>query len=433
MDRFSALPDEILDLISGEVQEPRSLFYMSLVSKNCYHVFSRRLYESVKSGDKQIDTLALLENERIPLTSPHPASFVKTLELEFFPLDPEWDVEEKEWQEQETIRENLFKRQADSALNNVAKYAILRRLSLRFPKIHLHKGLGKLNSIKLGHLRHLAVRCLILEHQSLDIFESLCRSSRTLNHLELHWDEWNDSPEAVARLLEVIPKACSNLQGIRMSTSFYPESYEPVQRVLDDPNFTFPLLDNCHCNDFMQCNALKFLERHPKIEKLQVSNVNIGDPEDEELDLVNGLANAKTLRQLDLTDYSMNTMSLVLLASVTKACPKLTHFKCALGNEKSMASRCPTFPDLIYSTIFRNLPNLEHLRLQFRHASDPEADMFQNSYFQVLASRHPLKTMQIDILVICAQRAQWKCFYFMKDNNRIIPAPKLDANRFDWF
>ncbi|KAE9398259.1 hypothetical protein BT96DRAFT_920923 [Gymnopus androsaceus JB14] len=186
MDRFSALPDEILDLISGEVQEPRSLFYLSLVSKNCYHVFGRRLYESVKSGDKQIDTVALLENERRPLTSPHPASFVKTLELEFFPLDPEWDVEEKEWQEQETIRENLFKRQADSALKNVAKYAVLRRLELDFPEINLHEVLKKLTLTKFGHLRQLVIRCPIPERQSLELFESLCQSSPTLNYLELH-------------------------------------------------------------------------------------------------------------------------------------------------------------------------------------------------------------------------------------------------------
>ncbi|KAE9398266.1 hypothetical protein BT96DRAFT_38728 [Gymnopus androsaceus JB14] len=171
MDRFSALPNEILDLISGEVQDPKTLFYLSLVSKNCYHVFNRRLYESVKSEDKQIDTVALLENERIPLIGPHPASFVKTLELTLLRLYPASDMGEEERQEQETIRENSFRRQADSALNNVAKHAALRRLSLRFPKIHLHEVLGKLNSTKFGNLRQLVIRCIV-EQQSLDIFVS---------------------------------------------------------------------------------------------------------------------------------------------------------------------------------------------------------------------------------------------------------------------
>ncbi|KAE9398269.1 hypothetical protein BT96DRAFT_38687 [Gymnopus androsaceus JB14] len=144
MDRFSALPDEILDLISGEVQDYRSLFYLSLVSKNCYHVFSPRLYESVKSGDRQLGTVASLENERVPLTGPHPASFVKNLELEFcpfYPLNPNPDLETKKWQEEETVRTNLFKKRAESALNNITKHAVLRRLQLL--GIHLARSARK--------------------------------------------------------------------------------------------------------------------------------------------------------------------------------------------------------------------------------------------------------------------------------------------------
>ncbi|KAE9398268.1 hypothetical protein BT96DRAFT_995030 [Gymnopus androsaceus JB14] len=215
----------------------------------------------------------------------------------------------------------------------------------------------------------------------------------------------------------------------------------------------------------ISCSATppKFLERHPKIEKLQVSMISMGGlgllpnlrhfhgyaldylklctnrpppvqcleinlhrlSEEEELCLVNGLANTKTLTQLALTDYLKSTVSLVFLASITKACPELTHFKCALGNEKSM--------DLIYSTIFRSLPNLEHLRLQFEYASDPDVEILYSSHLQGLASRHPLKTLQIDILIDSVEQTKWEFFYFMKDNNRIIPAPKLDANRFDWF
>ncbi|KAE9409325.1 hypothetical protein BT96DRAFT_913479 [Gymnopus androsaceus JB14] len=83
MDRFSALPDEILDLISQEIQEHKSLFSLCLVSKNCYDVFNRRLYESVDSLHDQIPTLTLSENERMPLKGPHPASFVETLTLKF--------------------------------------------------------------------------------------------------------------------------------------------------------------------------------------------------------------------------------------------------------------------------------------------------------------------------------------------------------------
>ncbi|KAE9394819.1 hypothetical protein BT96DRAFT_998142 [Gymnopus androsaceus JB14] len=89
--------------------------------------------------------------------------------------------------------------------------------------------------------------------------------------------------------------------------------------------------------------------------------------------------------------------------------------------------------DWIYSIILLNLPDLEHLRLQFLYASDPEADTFHNSYFQGLASRHPLKTLQINILIDSVEQTKWEFFYFTKDHNRIIPAPKLDANRFDRF
>ncbi|KAE9398265.1 hypothetical protein BT96DRAFT_38729 [Gymnopus androsaceus JB14] len=226
--------------------------------------------------------------------------------------------------------------------------------------------------------------------------------------------------------------------------SFYPKSCEPIQRVLDDPDFTFPLLHDC--GYFMQCNALKLLERHPKIEKLSVFKVNIGEPSfkaplgllpnlrhfcghisdyfklcteyapplecldidmlfnpEEERTLVSELANTKTLRQLSLTGYAL---SLLLFAWITRACPKLTHFKCTLGREKSL--------DFIFQTVLHDLPDLEHLKLHYR----------------VQASLHPLKTLEIDILLTSAKRIY---FYFMKDNNRIISVPELDANRFDWF
>lgn len=170
MDRFSSLPNEILDLIAKEIPNYKSLFSLTLVSRNCYGVFNRGLYHSV-SLDGQLRTLALSQGQRLPLT--HPASFVKVLQIGFSrPYDPEPTDTELQV---ESTREEVFKREAASVLKNLDQHAVtLRSLFLYFPQIPLHQVIRNVDSAVFGDLRDLVllVQSDILNTPSLDIFVS---------------------------------------------------------------------------------------------------------------------------------------------------------------------------------------------------------------------------------------------------------------------
>lgn len=182
-------------------------------------------------------------------------------------------------------------------------------------------------------------------------------------------------PVGVSRLLKRISQTCPNLKELRLGLLDPGQSYEILQRILDDPSFTFPLLRKCHCSSFLSCNLFKFFLRHPGIEKLDCSSINIGDTRfqtpvgflpniryfrgsvsdyvalctkfpppieclnltftselnaEEETYFISGLSHTKTLRQLALAESSSSAdaFKLVLLDSITKACPTLTHLQC---------------------------------------------------------------------------------------------------------
>lgn len=173
MDYFCALPDDILYLISKEIEDHGSLFSLSNVSKNFYEVFNCRLYKAVDSGSKgKMHTVALSQSARVPLTGSHPASSVKTLRLSHYPRNPDFYDDFKDYQEQERIAENLLREQANSALNNIAAHhGVLHRLVLSL-SIDLHKVL-ELNSNQFHHLKELVVECPLLKKESIDVFVSL--------------------------------------------------------------------------------------------------------------------------------------------------------------------------------------------------------------------------------------------------------------------
>ncbi|KAE9388625.1 hypothetical protein BT96DRAFT_429203 [Gymnopus androsaceus JB14] len=385
MDHFSVLPNEILDLFSTEIQERGSLFSLSLVSKNCYDLFNRRLYEFVCADRQirpdQIRTFALSQSERMPLIGPHPASFVKTLKLKFIQYEDMEGEEQTPTRLQGDIEEDLFRTQIIPALKNIAEHSGLYRLELFFPNVSLDKGIKDQSSIVFGHLREIIIGCPIPNKKSLDIFESICRGSPSLNYLELNWWRFNyiRDPNVVVRLMGSIPKVCPNLREIQLlhlNDVISEQSRESIQQVFDDPNFTFPLLQKLHCARFMSCNT--FLERHLGIENLKCNNSSKsgfigalpnlrlfhGSVTDylalcskypppveyleldfistvprlgaqEEMRLINGLAKTRTLRRFVLNEYRITGISLVLLNAITNACPNLTHFTSRLGKEVS--------------------------------------------------------------------------------------------------
>ena len=165
------LPIEILYLFSAKIEEPGTLFSLTLVSKNCYDVFNHHLYKFMCAHcficPSQIRTLALSPNERMPLIGPHPASFVKRLILKFIQTTSDLDEENEEESE-----EDLFRRQVILALNNIAEYAVLCCLDLCFPEVPLDKGIKSQNPIVFGHLREIVIECPIPNERSLEIFVS---------------------------------------------------------------------------------------------------------------------------------------------------------------------------------------------------------------------------------------------------------------------
>ncbi|KAE9411457.1 hypothetical protein BT96DRAFT_13346 [Gymnopus androsaceus JB14] len=372
----------------------------------------------------------------MPLIGPHPASFVKRLGLVLTWIFSDLDESEVD----------LFRRQVIPALNKIAEHAVLCRLDLCSLKIPLDEVIKSQNPIVFGHLREIVIRCHIPNERSLEIFESLCRGSPSLTCLELDWASIRQGPNFVVRLMERIPKVCPNLREIQLKYLNYAieeESYESIQQVFDDPNFTFPLLQRFHCDRSMNCSG--FLERHPGIERLECFNssksgftgvlpnlrlfrgsvtdylalfsknpppveylrVYLKDPfaAEEEMYFINALSKSRTLRRLALDEYRITGISLGLL---TKACPNLTHFIFKLDPELSAE------PKLVYSTILHNLANLEHLDLTFKCASKHQPDHY-TSHLQGFSGHHSLNSVHV-----------WsgrKDFYFVKENGEMILVP----------
>ena len=70
--------------------------------------------------------------------------------------------------------------------------------------------------------------------------------------------------------MEMVPKACPNLRELHLhllNDVIEQQSFrERIQQVLDDPSFTFPLLQKFFCIYFMNCNT--FMVHHPGIDSV---------------------------------------------------------------------------------------------------------------------------------------------------------------------
>lgn len=289
----------------------------------------------------------------------------------------------------------------------------------------------------------------------------------------------------MSRLVEKIPQTCPKLRDFQLNFLNPNLSFESLQRVLDDPSFTFPLLQECHCDDFWKCNAFEFFLRHPGIEKLSCNGITVGGvrytpagflpkiryfrcnasdyialctecpPPIECLDLrispdldteektrfVSGLMHTRTLRQLVLDGFPPDEDILVLLNSIIKACSGLTHLTCRLDEQKPSMISVSTFyatpmffiyirPQDLYSTILHDLPNLEHLLLRSKCSLLPAGTRFYDPHLQALSDHHSMKTVQISILV--GDDRHWTDFCFVKEKNRVdaFPLLSLDDKRF---
>jgi hypothetical protein len=158
--RFDLLPNEMYHLIHENLFDDRiqTLLSLVLVSKHCYAVFNSYLYKI--ADDSMLDTLGLSQDDRLPLTIPHPASFVRELDLI---LETSNEEAEKEGAKVDDVsEEGDVQRQVTSTLENVMANASspLRRFGFRADRLTLSEAFGNMNNISIfGSLEELTVGC----------------------------------------------------------------------------------------------------------------------------------------------------------------------------------------------------------------------------------------------------------------------------------
>ncbi len=111
---FDKLPVELCGLIFDSIQYTETVSVLSAVSKRNYAIFTPLLYQTARTN--ALGTLAMPAQSRTPLKSPHPASFVKELELEF-------KLDEDQSEEQMRQELKMFRRDIGRAMENLITHA----------------------------------------------------------------------------------------------------------------------------------------------------------------------------------------------------------------------------------------------------------------------------------------------------------------------
>ncbi|KAJ3986460.1 hypothetical protein F5890DRAFT_1503470 [Lentinula detonsa] len=359
---FMTLSKEIITLIAEEIlaeedcsyshqlEAYRVLAHLTLTCRAFYLGFNGFLYENISTLHKYFNagimkTLALSDEERSALShalrSPHPASFVKYLQIvstrDFFiasgirarilskldcsePQEGGFELDEKDWADAEEEIERIdkteswteeldgmyvtrsqtekylrnlarFQNQIRLVLHNIAKHgSMLYRLEIRcelaplpflFERSFDLSRLSLLKELVLGPSfpqRNLG-ECLVL-------LGKICSISRNLVSLELNWDQnfmCAPPPEISSQVLSTLPKNCPGLEEItlRLQSSADPDLCVPLQQVFDSPDFVFPKLNKCHLYINKTMDITAFFLRHPAIQNLKYYNrfhESINDP-----------------------------------------------------------------------------------------------------------------------------------------------------------
>ncbi|KAE9405108.1 hypothetical protein BT96DRAFT_357560 [Gymnopus androsaceus JB14] len=198
---FNALPFELYHLIAQHISDSTSTFCaLSRVSKRAYEAFNPILYEKIDT--LTLSTLALIEKARLPLIGPHPATFVKSIVLEYPYKNPEYltrsslriySRDEKAKKERlvamAPISSTTFLKLALAAINNVIFYgASVKSFA------HRCKGLGFSEVFQnTSFSAFSSVECFVIGcsfptknlRKSFGVVEELCGPS--LTSFELHF------------------------------------------------------------------------------------------------------------------------------------------------------------------------------------------------------------------------------------------------------
>lgn len=129
---FNALPNELYHLIGSYAFGTSTICALTRVSKCLYETFNPILYKKIDTS--ALSTVASTESARLPLTGPHPATFVRSMVFEF-PFDCDnlmyitrtgFDLKDETRKRVNAIAPSelaIFQKLATSAVSNVISYA----------------------------------------------------------------------------------------------------------------------------------------------------------------------------------------------------------------------------------------------------------------------------------------------------------------------
>ncbi|KAE9408339.1 hypothetical protein BT96DRAFT_985681 [Gymnopus androsaceus JB14] len=379
MNAFDKLPVELYDLISKFTVNAHGgllcgLCVLTQLSKRNYMIFNPFLYR-------------ILDNNAIPLASPHPASFVKELWLNFI-VHGDHPEEEK----RESL--NMFRRDVGLAMANIIAHASgdapgLQVLWIDCDFLPFPELLDKAN-IK----------------ECLKMLKAICGPSLTCLDLDLCLkdDAPPLEPRYFAQILQQIGETCPNLSELIIQIPD-PGKQHPVTPIMTALNIMrFPkltylefyyggvvgsefdwdqfLLNHPTVDTFKYCshhkaipsNALPHLKNfetvfhHRAVLSLGayrlLSNLVMwlfSPFEDDELhelrDLLKEMPNLRsfTLEEHDWLDDDYHGLSCYEFLTLIEACPKLTYLRCHIS------WTCPI--EHIYVNTWKTLPRIETLRL----------------------------------------------------------------------
>ncbi|KAE9391134.1 hypothetical protein BT96DRAFT_1001624 [Gymnopus androsaceus JB14] len=413
---FDFLPNEIyLHILQGIPGDTRTLNALTQISKRCHDFFNSVLYENVPAT--ALRTLSLSEQDRLPLTGPHPASYVKKLSVSppgVYPV--------------------VLKEQMIFAMRNVTLYASsdgIQSFAFCCFSISLPEVFGDTIPLALRFIKELSLRFSL--KNSLTLACSLCGSS--LTRLELDFGGFVALPDfhTLATFIKHLPSSSRNLNQLSLrlpdsKSHKASDHYKVFTCILSDEDFVFPLLTDFSYNlqgvdlrtyKLVSKSIPAFFQRHPQIEALHYDQPGFRlDPpnlepltcpgilpqlrrfeglvEDailllckeggtsptlEQLVLTpsnyssrhelavrvrDALATAPFIRKLYLQDpfefiYAPGYSSEDILA-ITNVCPGLIHFECVVIINIEKVDIANTL-NVLYKNILGDLPRLVYLKL----------------------------------------------------------------------
>ncbi|KIK54437.1 hypothetical protein GYMLUDRAFT_77137 [Collybiopsis luxurians FD-317 M1] len=283
---FAKLPYELNHLIAKESTQSGSLCTLAQVCRRTYAAANPMVYEQV--GLSTLFTLALTERARLPLTNPHPASFVKCIDFDFVHGDTAYVLGGGPFGQSKIFRRKSSKRSMSldivtlqklltAAANNIIFYAPpkrLKRFLYRSNHIPLPDAFRNTNFSVLSAIDEVGLSCPFPSstmRKSLAIVEAICGPA--LRNFDLYFspDITPPDPQFVAKILRLVQRSCPNLTQFRFDS---PDSLmpgrSPIQGILNDQTFTFPCLKELMMADHWESSLLfdecePFFLRHPDV------------------------------------------------------------------------------------------------------------------------------------------------------------------------